>query len=109
MQTNQMLCEKICETIGSLTELPEDFTYDYPLFDQFDGRPHLSLSSLNALELVVLIYETWGMSFAAMRDDRLAGYVLVTQNSPTKNAFREETLNMLAPTVTVSENYFLKK
>ena len=61
MQTDHMLCEKICETIGSLTELPEDFTYDYPLFDQFDGRPHLSLSSLNALELVVLIYETWGI------------------------------------------------
>ena len=98
------------------------------------------------------------MSFAAMRDGRLAGYVLVTQNSPTKavfehisessleqgsglilmpfaaamekvftgsevqtisyamyesnaraNAFREETLNMLAPTVTISENYFLNK
>lgn len=61
MHTNQIICEKICETLRSLKELPEDFTYDYPLFDQFDGRPHLALSSLNALELVVLIYETWGI------------------------------------------------
>ena len=61
MQTNQMICEKIYETLRSLKELPEDFTYDYPLFNQFDGKPHLALSSLNALELVVLIYETWGI------------------------------------------------
>lgn len=59
MQNNKLLCEKICETLRFMTELPEDFNYDYPLFDQFDGRPHLALSSLNALELVVLIYETW--------------------------------------------------
>ena len=101
---------------------------------------------------------SWEMSCVAMRDDRLAGYVLVTQNSPTKavfehiseskaeqgtglillpfaeamkkvftdsgirtisyamyesnahaNGFREETLNMLKPSVTVSENYFLEK
>ncbi len=101
---------------------------------------------------------SWEMSCVAMRDDRLAGYVLVTQNSPTKavfehisesnaeqgtglillpyaeamkrvfadngiltisyamyesnshaNAFREETLNMLKPSVSVSENYFLVK
>ena len=99
---------------------------------------------------------SWEMSCLAMKDDRLAAYVLVTQNSPTKavfehisesnaeqgtglillpyaasmknvfegsgvqtisyamyesnahaNAFREETLNMLDPTITVSENYFL--
>lgn len=61
MQTHQMICEKICDTISTLVEFPEDFTYDYPLFDQFDGRPHLGLSSLNALMLVVLIYETWGI------------------------------------------------
>ena len=61
MQTHQRLCEKICDTIRALVELPEDFTYDYPLFDQFDGRPHLGLSSLNALMLVVVIYETWGI------------------------------------------------
>lgn len=58
---NTKLCEMICETLRSMKELPEDFTYDYPLFDQFDGRAHLALSSLNALELVVLIYETWGI------------------------------------------------
>lgn len=60
-QTEQTIQSRICETINALAELPEDFTYDYPLFDQFDGRPHLALSSLNALELVVLIYETWGI------------------------------------------------
>ena len=59
MKNNQLLCEKICEALRLMTELPEDFTYDYPLFDQFDGRPHLALSSINALELVVIIYETW--------------------------------------------------
>ena len=100
---------------------------------------------------------SWEMSYAAVKDGRLAGYVLVTQNSPTKavfehisessaeqgtglillpyaaamekafahsgietisyamyesnaraNAFREETLSMLKPSVTVSENYYLK-
>lgn len=60
-QTDKKTCEKICEALRLITELPEDFTYDYPLFDQFDGRPHLALSSINALELVVLIYETWGI------------------------------------------------
>ena len=99
---------------------------------------------------------SWEMSCLAMKDDRLAAYVLVTQNSPTKavfehisesnaeqgtglillpyaasmknvfegsevqtvsyamyesnahaNAFREETLNMLDPSITVSENYYL--
>lgn len=59
MQNRQILCEKICGALRLMTELPEDFTYDYPLFDQFDGRPHLALSSINALELVVIIYETW--------------------------------------------------
>ena len=59
MQMNQELCEKICDTLRLMKELPEDFTYDYPLFDQFDGRAHLALSSLNALEMVCLIYETW--------------------------------------------------
>lgn len=98
------------------------------------------------------------MSFAAVKDGRLAGYVLVTQNSPTKavfehisesdketgtglilmpfaasmkkvfaengvrtisfamyegnaraNGFRKETLDMLEPEVTVSENYYLVK
>lgn len=101
---------------------------------------------------------SWEMSFAAVKEGRLAGYVLVTQNSQTKvvfehisessaeqgtglillpfaaamkaafadggmqtvsfamyesnaraNAFREETLEMLAPTVSVSENYFYQK
>lgn len=101
---------------------------------------------------------SWDMSFAAVKDGRLAGYVLVTHNSPTKavfehisessaeqgtglillpfaaamekafafsgietisyamyesnaraNAFREETLSMLAPSVTISENYYLSK
>lgn len=59
MHNHQLLCEKICEVLRIMTELPEDFDYDYPLFDQFDGRPHLALSSINALELVVVIYEIW--------------------------------------------------
>ena len=58
---NKTICDKICEALRSFTDLPEDFTYDYPLFDQFDGREHLALSSINALELVVLIYENWGI------------------------------------------------
>ena len=97
---------------------------------------------------------SWEMSCAALKEGRLAGYVLVTLNSPTKavfehisesagqqgtglillpfaaamkkvftesevqtvsfamygsnaraNAFREEALNMLNPSVTISENY----
>lgn len=61
MQTDQVLCKTICDTLRAVTELPDDFTYDYPLFNRFDGKAHLGLSSLDALELVVLIYETWGL------------------------------------------------
>ena len=39
----------------------------------------------------------------------IAAYLADAGDLARANAFREETLNMLAPTVTVSENYFLKK
>lgn len=59
MSMNPSIHEQITETLKTVILLPDDFTYDTLLFDHFDGRPHLSLSSIQALELVVLIYETW--------------------------------------------------
>ena len=39
---------------------------------------------------------------------RTISYAMYESNSHA-NAFREETLNMLKPSITVSENYFLEK
>ena len=61
MQEDTDIYMKICGAIRTVTDLPDDFHYDYPLFERFDGKPHLALSSIRALELVVLIYETWGV------------------------------------------------
>ena len=141
--------------VASFAEAPED------IIDQLRSSPRSEYKNMLDPAVFLDIPEnrlSWEMSFAAMKDDRLAGYVLVTHNSPTKavfehisessleqgsglilmpfaaamekvftgsevqtisyamyesnaraNAFREETLNMLAPTVTISENYFLNK
>ena len=141
--------------VMSFAEEPED------IIDQLRNSPRSEYK--NMLDPAVFLdipanCLSWDMSYAAVKDGRLAGYVLVTQNSPTKavfehisesnaeqgtglillpyaaamkkafelsgietisyamyesnaraNAFREETLNMLKPSVTVSENYYLKK
>lgn len=129
------------------------------IIDQLRKSPHTEYKNMLDPAVFLDIPEnrlSWEMSFVAVKDDRLAAYVLVTQNSPTKavfehisesdaeqgtglillpfaaamekvftgsgvetisyamyesnahaNAFREETLNMLDPSVAVSENYFL--
>lgn len=139
----------------SFEEAPED------ILDQLRNSPHTDYRNMLDPAVFLDIREnrlSREMSFAAVKEGRLAGYVLVTQNSPNKavfehisessaeqgtgvillpfaasvkkafrdigietisyamyesnaraNAFREETLAMLDPAVTVSENYFLIK
>ena len=36
-------------------------TYDTLLFDQGDGRDHLGLDSIDSLELVSLLYDSWNL------------------------------------------------
>ena len=139
--------------VTSFADAPED------IIDQLRRSPRSEYKNMLDPAVFLDIPEnrlSWELSFAAMKDNRLAGYVLVTQNSPTKavfehisesdaeqgtglillpfaaamkkvfedtgiqtisyamsqsnthaNAFREETLNMLKPSVTVSENFYL--
>ena len=56
------ILEKIIETMDvDRTEI-EGFTYDSPIFGAGSGDEiTMGLDSVDALELVVMIYETWGI------------------------------------------------
>lgn len=54
-----MIYEQIIERLDLDEETIDGFNYEMPLFDLGDGQENLGLDSIDALELVTLIYEKW--------------------------------------------------
>ena len=59
MELEKEIYEQIIERLDLDDETVDAFHYDTILFDLGDGQENLGLDSVDALELVTLIYEKW--------------------------------------------------
>ena len=59
MELEKEIYEQIIERLDLDDETVDAFNYDTILFDLGDGQENLGLDSVDALELVTLIYEKW--------------------------------------------------
>ncbi len=65
MELEKQVYEKIIKRLDFNDESLEGFTYDTIIFDMGDDRPNLGLDSIDALELVTLIYDNWKIDVPA--------------------------------------------
>lgn len=61
MELEKMIYEQLVKRLDLDEESLEGFTYDTILFDLGDGRENLGLDSIDALELITLIYDNWNI------------------------------------------------
>jgi len=61
MELENRIYESLVERLELDDELLSGFTYDTPLFNTGDGSENLGLDSIDALELVSLLYENWDL------------------------------------------------
>lgn len=67
--------EKLIETMDIQRDEIEGFTYDSPIFNSgSDDQVTMGLDSVDALELVVMIYDQWGIDVPS-EDMKLLGTV----------------------------------
>ena len=59
MELEKEIYEQIIERLDLDDETVDGFSYDTILFNLGDGQENLGLDSVDALELVTLIYEKW--------------------------------------------------
>ena len=59
MELENMIYEQFIRKLGLDTNTLDDFTYDTLLFKATDDSPALGLDSIDALDLVTLIYDNW--------------------------------------------------
>lgn len=59
MELEKKIYEQIIKKLDLDEETVDGFDYETILFDQGDGQENLGLDSIDALELVTLIYERW--------------------------------------------------
>ncbi len=59
MELEKTIYEQIIEKMDLDEKAIDGFNYETILFDQGDGQENLGLDSIDALELVTLIYEKW--------------------------------------------------
>ena len=59
MELEKEIYEQIIERLDLDDETVDGFSFDTILFDLGDGQENLGLDSVDALELVTLIYEKW--------------------------------------------------
>ncbi len=59
MESEKQIYDEIIKKLDLDEETVKDLKYDTILFDMGDGRENLGLDSIDALELVTLIYEKW--------------------------------------------------
>lgn len=78
----KVIFEKIVETMDVDRAEIEGFTYDSPIFGSgADDEVTMGLDSIDALELVVMIYDTWGIDVPAedmhllSTVNKIAGYI----------------------------------
>ncbi len=65
MELEKQVYEKIIKRLDIDDESLEGFTYDTIIFGTGDDRPNLGLDSIDALELVTLIYDNWKIDVPA--------------------------------------------
>lgn len=65
MELEKQIYEQIIKRLDLDDESLEDFTYDTILFTAYGGTPNLGLDSIDALELVTLIYDNWQIDVPA--------------------------------------------
>lgn len=61
MELEKEIYEQIIKRLDLDEETVKELDYGTLLFDLGDGREHLGLDSVDALELVTLIYEKWNI------------------------------------------------
>lgn len=61
MELEKLICEQLVKRLDLDEESLEGFTYDTILFDLGDGQENLGLDSIDALELITLIYDNWNI------------------------------------------------
>ncbi len=65
MELEKQVYEKIIKGLDLNDESLEGFNYDTIIFNTGDDRPNLGLDSIDALELVTLIYDNWKIDVPA--------------------------------------------
>jgi len=61
MELEKRIYEELVKRLDLDEESLEGFTYDTILFDLGDGQENLGLDSIDALELITLIYDNWNI------------------------------------------------
>lgn len=59
MELEKQIYEEIVKRMDLKEEDLEGFTYDTLFFDRGDGQENLGLDSIDALELITLLYDVW--------------------------------------------------
>lgn len=85
MELKQQIYDQIVKRLDIDEETLKSFDYDTLLFDTGDDRPSLELDSIDALELVTLVYEVWGINVPAEDTKKLYS---VTAIADYINAFK---------------------
>ena len=65
MELEKQVYDRIIERLDLDEETVNGFTNETILFDLGDGQENLGLDSVDALELVTMIYETWEIDVPA--------------------------------------------
>ena len=65
MELEKQVYDQIIERLDLDEETVNGFTNETILFDLGDGQENLGLDSVDALELVTMIYETWEIDVPA--------------------------------------------
>jgi len=65
MELEKQVYDQIIERLDLDEETVNGFTNETILFDLGDGKENLGLDSVDALELVTMIYETWEIDVPA--------------------------------------------
>lgn len=59
MELEKQIYEQVIKRCDLDVDSVEEFNYDTLFFDRGDGQPNLAMDSIDALELVTLLYDTW--------------------------------------------------
>ena len=61
MELEKQIFEELMKRLDLDEDTVKDVTYDTVLFDMGDGRENLGLDSIDALELISLLYDLWNI------------------------------------------------
>ena len=61
MELEKQIFDELIKRLDLDEDTVKDVTYDTVLFDMGDGRENLGLDSIDALELISLLYDLWNI------------------------------------------------